>query len=421
MSANQANRSKREHGQALIIFVFALTALMGVAALTIDLGMVYHDGSKLQNAADAAALAGAGRLPEGAGIGITEAQLYAQKNGYVNGQNGYTVTVTTPYKGDAFKMEVTISGPTEAMFATAFGIDFFSNSHRAVATYYGEAMVNAALLALNPTACNAYDQGGSSIVVVGGGGIMANSSCNPSLYQNGAGSTTGDVIQYYAPAGYTGNFSPPPRAVPSRMPDPLAGMVPPDLVALGQSPDSGGGPPNPKTKLINGAVTLRPGVYYGGIKITAAAVTLLPGTYVMAGGGFDLGSNAIVSGDGIMIYNTYDPQRPTQAGACASISFSGGASTIFTAQTSGPYKDVVFWQDPSPKCAGVDFKLAGGGTMASGVYYLPGAKFVASGGITLGSAQIIADTFTFSGNAPFSVQTGNYVDLPLQSKPKLIE
>ena len=131
-----------------------------------------------------------------------------------------------------------------------------------------------------------------------------------------------------------------------------------------------------------------------------------------------MGSTATTSGDGVMVYNTSDPQQPTGAGACASISLTGGGSTNFTPPTSGPYKDVVFWQDPA--CT-VDFKVAGGGALASGVYYLPSATFNFTGGKTLGSAQIIADQFSFGGTANFSITTGNYISLPLLSLPKLIE
>ncbi len=408
-----------ESGQALIWFVAALTVLLGFAALTIDVGSAFHDAGKLQNAADAASLAGAGVLPQGSAAAITQAKNYAQKNGYVDGQSGYTVSVTTPYNGDPTKVAVTISGPTPAVFATVLGINFLSVSRRSVATYYGQTQLNAALLALDPSACNSYTQGGSAVVTITTGGLMSNSSCNPSLADSGSGSTTATAIQYYTGAGYTGTFSPTPVAVSTRMPDPLASMIPPDLTILGQSPDSGGTPASPQTANIGGNATLHPGVYYGGIKITGSGtITFLPGNYVLAGGGFSLGSTATTSGDGVMVYNTSDPQQPTGAGACASISLTGGGSTNFTPPTSGPYKDVVFWQDPA--CT-VDFKVAGGGALASGVYYLPSATFNFTGGKTLGSAQIIADQFSFGGTANFSITTGNYISLPLLSLPKLIE
>ena len=393
---------------------------MGVVALTIDVGSAFHDNGKLQNAADAASLAGAGVLPLGSDAAITLARTYAQKNGYVDGQNGYKVRITTPYNGDSAKIEVTISGPTPAAFASVLGINFLSVSRRSVATYYRTSGLNAALLALNPTACSSFSESGGAVVTITTGGLMANSSCpSGSLVDSNNSSTTATVIQYYTGSGYSGNFSPTPVQVAFRMPDPLASMVPPDLTSLGQSPDSGGTAASPRAANIGGSTTLHPGVYYGGIKIPGSGtVTFLPGTYVLAGGGLSFTGTATTTGAGVMVYNTSDPQHPTGNGACDSISLTGGGDTNFTPPTSGPYKDVVFWQDPA--CT-VDFIVGGGGTAASGVYYLPSATFKESGNKTLGSAQIIADQFTFGGTANFSITTGNYVSLPLLSRPKLIE
>ena len=49
-----------ERGQVLVLLVLALVGLLGFTALAIDGGMVYSDRRTAQNAADAAALAGAG-------------------------------------------------------------------------------------------------------------------------------------------------------------------------------------------------------------------------------------------------------------------------------------------------------------------------------------------------------------------------
>src|SRR5205085_9472529 len=51
-------------------------------------------------------------------------------------------------------------------------------------------------------------------------------------------------------------------------------------------------------------LTLSPGTYVGGIKITGqGAVTLLPGIYYLQGGGFSVTGQGSASGDGVMIYN----------------------------------------------------------------------------------------------------------------------
>ena len=60
MYASRTLNNKR--GQAVIYLALLLFVLVGFAALVIDLGYMYVNKAKLQNAADAAALAGAGKI-----------------------------------------------------------------------------------------------------------------------------------------------------------------------------------------------------------------------------------------------------------------------------------------------------------------------------------------------------------------------
>src|SRR5881409_437840 len=57
------DRRQAEGGQALIMFVMGIVAFVGFVALTIDVGMIFEGRRGEQNAADAAALAGASALP----------------------------------------------------------------------------------------------------------------------------------------------------------------------------------------------------------------------------------------------------------------------------------------------------------------------------------------------------------------------
>ena len=84
------NKSGRtERGQALVIIVFAILALLVVAGLAIDGGTVYLERRRMQNAADAAALAGTRKLAEAmcAKPGVNDAAIaaevihYAEANG----------------------------------------------------------------------------------------------------------------------------------------------------------------------------------------------------------------------------------------------------------------------------------------------------------------------------------------------------
>ncbi|KKM62330.1 hypothetical protein LCGC14_1522760 [marine sediment metagenome] len=56
-------KRRDESGQTLILFVLALGVLLGSVAMSVDVGLILHERRSLQNAADAAALAGAIELP----------------------------------------------------------------------------------------------------------------------------------------------------------------------------------------------------------------------------------------------------------------------------------------------------------------------------------------------------------------------
>jgi Flp pilus assembly protein TadG len=83
-----------ERGQALVIMVFVVVGLLVVAGLTIDGGQALLERRRMQNAADAAALAGTRTLTQaicnGRSGGVTDAAVhneltgYAQRNGVVD-------------------------------------------------------------------------------------------------------------------------------------------------------------------------------------------------------------------------------------------------------------------------------------------------------------------------------------------------
>ena len=421
---SRTRRMGGQGGQVLVMFALGLVVIVGFVALTIDAGLIFQGRRAEQNAADAAALAGAAALPADPSAAVKQARDWAQNNGFANG-GATTVTVNTPYQGDSSKIEVVIKKPVSATFARVLGETSFPVTARAVATRSSSSGANAAFLVLNPTKCKSFSKGGGGTLTINNnGGIMDNSSCNPSLERNGGGSVTAAVIEYYKPGGYvetgSGQFSPTPTAVNSPIPDPLASLAPPDFNILGISIDSGGTPIKPALKSLSaGNTTLHPGVYYGGIEIKSTAnVTLLPGIYVLAGGGLKLTGSGTIAGAGVMFYNTYDPQFNKNAGACSSINLRGSATFNFTGPTSGTYKDIVFWQD---KACTVDFTLEGGNGGVGGVIYVPKGRVDLSGSGNLGSIQVISDSVDISGTGDTSVDFYPYISIPLNGGARLIE
>lgn len=70
-----------ESGQGLVVGTLVMVMILGFAAMTVDVGLFLHEKRELQNAADAAALAGVQELPFSAADAEFIAQEWAENNG----------------------------------------------------------------------------------------------------------------------------------------------------------------------------------------------------------------------------------------------------------------------------------------------------------------------------------------------------
>ena len=115
VGAQRADRRQRrgtgDDGAAIVLIAIALVALLVVAAFVLDLGNARQQKRQLQNASDAAALAGAAEIGALDGCPSASATRYALDNlerdapaelecrSVSTTVDGATVTVTTPYAG----------------------------------------------------------------------------------------------------------------------------------------------------------------------------------------------------------------------------------------------------------------------------------------------------------------------------------
>lgn len=105
---------KEDHGQALVFFVGIFAILLAVIAFVVDLGSVYAEKAKLQNAVDAAALAGAYDLPKGADA-MASADAYFNSNGYTD-----IIPIIVP---DVDSVTVTATKRVDYSFAHVVGLN----------------------------------------------------------------------------------------------------------------------------------------------------------------------------------------------------------------------------------------------------------------------------------------------------------
>ena len=112
------NRLRSQTGQAAVLSVVFMAALLGAIALVLDVGSWFRAQRATQSAADAAALAGAQALPESTGTASALAAQYLGSNG---GGAAQTTFATKNLANDTISVRVTRQA--DGFFAKLFGID----------------------------------------------------------------------------------------------------------------------------------------------------------------------------------------------------------------------------------------------------------------------------------------------------------
>src|SRR4051794_14178763 len=83
----------KERGFYMVWFALTFVAIMGFAALAIEYNRWTNIATRVQKAADAAALAGAVFMPENiSNKAFTTAKTIASENGFTDGLNGVVIT-----------------------------------------------------------------------------------------------------------------------------------------------------------------------------------------------------------------------------------------------------------------------------------------------------------------------------------------
>ena len=126
------NKLRSERGQTAVLTVVFLAALLGMAALVLDVGSWMREQRATQAAADAAALAAAQAIPESPSQADALAASYLAKNG------GGTSEVTFTSNNTANDtVSVRVERNTPGFFAKLFGVDSVDVEAKATARATG--------------------------------------------------------------------------------------------------------------------------------------------------------------------------------------------------------------------------------------------------------------------------------------------
>jgi hypothetical protein len=416
-------------GQIMMVVAVSLVVLIGCAAIATDLGLMWTFKRQMQQAADAAAIAGDREIYSGNGSttnltnvqnaaladvtqnGFTNAQLWTQNQNPCTGSSGETcVVVNVPpqsgsYANDNSAVEVIVSRPEPTFFLKIFNISSVTVAARAVARY---SAAQGCLYALNTTAANALVVSGGSLFSTQCN-IYVDSNNTKGLVSSGGSAitATNSTINVVASAYSGSGFSPTPITNASPVSDPFASMPAPIFsntcactnftVTKNQAACNG------NTISADGtSATLKPGVYCGGITVSGNGVSanFNSGTYILLGGGLQVKGGANASGSGVMFYNTYN----------ATYSYNpivvSASSTTLSAPTSGIYEGILFFQDRNIPAndkgpSGPQNTVSGSSsTTFTGALYFPNTPLVYSGGSADNDCtELIADTLTISGSS----------------------
>ncbi len=122
----------RARGQVLVIFVFALGALFTIMAMVIDVGNIWNNSLHVQQAAEAAAMAGVPYMPGDFTTASAKAVDVAGRNGYASPTSIITPAVNPE---SIRRLDVTITRSFGTFFLRIIGINTVRISRTATAEY----------------------------------------------------------------------------------------------------------------------------------------------------------------------------------------------------------------------------------------------------------------------------------------------
>ena len=353
---------------------FAILAplLLGVSGGAVDMIAYNRNLQRMQNAADAAALAAAreGSLRGwNVNIATSIASTFAAQNlgQAVPDATMAQIQSTSSGASGLVRVATTVDAPNRTVSVTLemdyypyFFLGYFRNSPQIRVTSQANVAgeMNICVIGLDPLAPGTLQLSGDAKVTAPKCAVYSNSVATNGFAAKDRSFLTSD---YNCSAGGIDgpltNFSTTPTTDCRPAADPLAARGVP------ASPSC-----NYTNKSVSGLITfLNPGVYCGGIRITNKANVLFkPGTYIIKEGELKSDLGGILAAKGVTFIFVGNKSR-----------FNFDASTIiaFSAPETGAYAGILFYQDPAaPSLATFEVSSKDAGILL-GTIYLPNGIF----------------------------------------------
>jgi len=329
-------RMRCEAGNASVTFALMIPVILGTAGIGIDYVRAATMRTRMQAVADAAAISSARELQ----MAKSEPdKIAAIATSYVASQLP-DVAVQTNVDAEALTVQVVLQ---KDLNLTLAGTVWRGDIHlKAAATAKMTSGLPLCLVGLDTKAVGAIKLEENALLTAPACLVYSDSkspqglmSMDNAVLRAGFICTAGGKLNTNS-----ANFSPMPQTDCPVIPDPLAARQPPSVSGCSATDQV----------IDGGIITLAPGVYCGGLRITnGAQVTFSAGTFVIKDGPLIVNNDASVQGTNIAIF---------LSGAGANLVFEAATTINISAPKDGPLTGILIFDDPTGAPAPVDSKKA---------------------------------------------------------------
>ncbi len=385
---------KSINGNVAVTFALAIPVVFGAVAAAVDYGSFATERTRLQAAADAAALNAARELSSTNTLMIANlAENYARATLGASGSDATVQTQLIPPDS----VEVRISKDLKPILSRLLSNTGTHLAVRAVAKMYAGAPL--CVLGLDPGAAGTVQLQQLGRMTAVNCSINSNSTDPKGLISQDLAVMIS--LQTCSAGGFSEstpiNFLPPPKTDCPRIPDPLASRPAPSVGPCGFV----------NTVIGVGTTTLNPGIYCGGITVSGLAkVHLNPGVYVIRDGPLAVSLGGTLDGQNVGFYLT---------GSGSTISWDATSHISFTAPKDGPLAGMLIYEDPSSPALRQHTISSNDARTLLGTIYMPQGKLV------IASTSLIADLSSYTVIVARMLQVQSTANLVLNSNYDLTD
>lgn len=387
-------------GSIAILTALCLPLALLLVGGVIDYSQVSNQRQRLQDSADKSALAAAREL------GLSDAKsenVAAVVESVVlstmtaNGRGHAKPDLETSVSAELSEVAVRARQKTSPYFGGGFGFVPLELEVKAVARIVGKP--NICLLALESSEPGALYLVKSSRLTGNNCSVFSNSSASNGLVVKDSAILTATTVCSSGGIDQTGTISPAGLMDCPSFEDPLASRSEPVMGTCDYQ----------NTKLANVTVTLRPGIYCGGISIAGTSdIRLEPGIYAIKTGVLEMKDQAKLTGDDVTLF----------LGPTTWFFLAPDTTVSLSASKSGPLAGLLLFGSREQSKIITHTILSKNAQRFVGTVYLPRNSFIVDGDSSVGGASaytaIVARRVVLL-NGPHLVLNTNYdqTDVPV--------